>query len=187
MKYSPASEFFYCLGYSSRQPLIGLKISRDRLKISKRTSKNLDLELTSSDRLNLKEVNMTIAEVGKQFGISPDTLRYYEKIGLIPPIKKNNSGIRDYGEADLKWIEFIKCMRSAGLTIEVLLEYVELFRQGEATNAARKDLLIEQRNQLAAKLEELKKTIDKLDYKIEGYENAISQKEKELLNTADLI
>jgi DNA-binding transcriptional MerR regulator len=145
------------------------------------------LELTPSDRLNFKEVDMTIAEVGKQFDISPDTLRYYEKIGLIPPIRKNNSGIRDYDEADLKWIEFIKCMRSAGLTIEVLLEYVELFRQGEATIAARKDLLIEQRKQLLAKMEELKKTIDKLDYKIKGYEDSILQKEKELLNKPDLI
>ena len=130
---------------------------------------------------------MTIAEVCKEFDISPDTLRYYERIGLIPPIKKNKSGIRDYGETDLKWVEFIKCMRSAGLTIEVLIEYVELFRQGEATIAVRKDLLIEQRNQLAAKLEDLKKTIAKLDYKIEVYENAILKKEKDLLNTEDLI
>ncbi|TEB14661.1 HTH-type transcriptional regulator AdhR [Pelotomaculum sp. FP] len=116
---------------------------------------------------------MNIAEVSKQLDISPDTLRYYERIGLIPPVKRNKSGIRDYGETDLKWIEFIKCMRSAGLMVEVLIEYVELFRQGEETIAARKNILIEQRNQLAAKMEDLKKTIDKLDYKIEVYENAI--------------
>jgi MerR family transcriptional regulator, aldehyde-responsive regulator len=78
-------------------------------------------------------------------------------------------------------------MRSAGLTIEVLIEYVELFRQGEATIAVRKDLLIDQRNQLVAKMEELKKTIDKLDYKIEVYEDAILKKEKELMNMEDLI
>ena len=130
---------------------------------------------------------MTISEVCKQFDIAPDTLRYYEKIGLIPPVKKTKGGIRDYGETDLKWIEFIKCLRSAGLTIEVLLEYVALFRQGEATIAARKELLIEQRNQLAAKLAELQKTIAKLDHKIDVYEKAILKKEKELLNTEELI
>lgn len=130
---------------------------------------------------------MNIAEVSKQLDISPDTLRYYERIGLIPPVKRNKSGIRDYGETDLKWIEFIKCMRSAGLMVEVLIEYVELFRQGEETIAARKNILIEQRNQLAAKMEDLKKTIDKLDYKIEVYENAILKKEKELMNMEDLI
>ena len=129
---------------------------------------------------------MNIAEVSKQFDISPDTLRYYERIGLIPPVKRKN-GIRDYGETDLKWIEFIKCMRSAGLMIEVLIEYVELFRQGEETIATRKNILIEQRNQLEAKMEDLKKTINKLDYKIEVYENAILKKEKELLNMEDLI
>ncbi len=123
---------------------------------------------------------MTIAEVCKKFAISPDTLRYYERIGLIPPIKKNSRGNRDYGESDLSWIEFIKCMRSAGLTIEVLIEYVELFKQGETTIAARKTLLLEQRNQLVTKLEELKTTIAKLDYKIDIYEKAISNKEQKL-------
>ena len=130
---------------------------------------------------------MTITEVSKQSDISPDTLRYYERIGLIPTIKRNKNGIREYGETDLKWIEFIKCMRSAGLTIEVLIEYVELFRRGEGTIAARKDILIEQRNQLAAKMEDMKKTIDKLDHKIKIYENTILKKEKELLNMVDLI
>lgn len=130
---------------------------------------------------------MTIAEVCKSFDISPDTLRYYERIGLIPAIKRNASGIRDYGEADLKWIEFIKCMRKAGLTIEVLLEYVELYRRGEETVAARKDLLIEQRSQLMAKMEIMQNSIDKLNYKIEVYEDAFLKREKELLSPEDLI
>lgn len=121
---------------------------------------------------------MTIAEVSKQLDISPDTLRYYERIGLIPPIKRNNSGIRDYEETDLKLIEFIKCMKSVGLTIEVLIEYVGLFMQGEETSATRKDILIEQRNQLVGRMEDIKNTIDKLNFKIEGYENAILKKKK---------
>jgi DNA-binding transcriptional MerR regulator len=111
----------------------------------------------------------------------------YERIGLIPRIKRNKSGIRDYGEVELKRIEFIKCMRSAGLTIEVLIEYIRLVGQGEETIAARKDILIEQRNQLVARDEEIKKTIAKLGHKIEVYENAMIKREKELLSIEDLI
>ena len=89
---------------------------------------------------------MTIAEVSKLVDLSNDTLRYYERIGLIPPVHRNKSGIRDYDEEDIRWVEFIKCMRSAGLPIEALIEYVSLFRQGDDTADARKALLIEQRS-----------------------------------------
>jgi len=62
---------------------------------------------------------MTITEVSKKYELSPDTLRYYERIGLLPSVNRNKGGIRDYTEEDCKWIEFIKCMRGAGLPIEV--------------------------------------------------------------------
>lgn len=123
---------------------------------------------------------MTIAEVSKRFELSQATLRYYERIGLVPEIKRNKSGIRDYDEEDCRWIEFIKCMRSAGLPIEVLIEYVALFQKGDETIEARKELLTEQRKQLIEKMEEMKKTIERLDYKIERYEKTVAKKEKEL-------
>lgn len=91
---------------------------------------------------------MTIAEVSRQFDITPDTLRYYERIGLIPPVPRTKSGIRDYDQTSCSWIEFIKCMRAAGLQIEALIEYVALFQQGDSTIGARKALLLEQRDQL---------------------------------------
>lgn len=125
---------------------------------------------------------MKIAEVSEQYGISPDTLRFYERIGLIPPVNRNRGGIRDYSEIDIRWIEFIKCMRSAGLPIEVLIEYVRLVQQGDQTIEARKEILKEQREQLAARIMEMQKTLDLLDYKIKVYENAILEKEKELLS-----
>ena len=123
---------------------------------------------------------MKIAEVSERYGVSPDTLRYYERIGLIPPVNRNGGGIRDYREIDIKRVEFIKCMRSAGLPIDVLIEYVALVDQGDQTIQARKDILIEQRAQLAARMAEMQKTLDLLDYKIEVYENAILKKEKEI-------
>ena len=62
---------------------------------------------------------MRISEVSEKCGVSSDTLRYYERIGLLPPVNRNNDGIRDYGELDFRRVEFIKCMRSVGLPIEV--------------------------------------------------------------------
>lgn len=123
---------------------------------------------------------MKIAEVSEQYTISSDTLRYYERIGLIPPVNRSVSGIRDYNETDLKRVEFIKCMRSAGLPIEALIEYVGLVQQGDKTIAARKAILKEQREQLAARMKEMQKTLDLLDYKISVYENTVLTKEKEL-------
>ena len=89
---------------------------------------------------------MTITEVSKKFDLSADTLRYYERIGLIPPVPRNKSGIRDYGEESCNWISLMKCMRKAGVQIEALIEYVALFQKGESTAPARKMLLVEQRN-----------------------------------------
>jgi DNA-binding transcriptional MerR regulator len=123
---------------------------------------------------------MAIAEVSKKFDISQDTLRYYERIGLIPRVNRNKSGIRDYTEEDCRWVEFIKCMRSAGLTIEVLIEYVALFQQGDETTEARKELLIEQRKQLILRMEDMKKTLERLDGKIATYEQAVVKAEKTL-------
>ncbi|ADL68414.1 transcriptional regulator, MerR family [Thermoanaerobacterium thermosaccharolyticum DSM 571] len=123
---------------------------------------------------------MTIAEVSEKYDISQDTLRYYERIGLIPPVNRNKSGNRDYTEEDCKWVEFIKCMRNAGLSIEVLIEYVALVAQGDETIEARKELLIEQRNHLIKKIEDMNETLERLNYKIEVYEGLLVEKEKEL-------
>ena len=128
---------------------------------------------------------MRIAEVSEQCDISPDTLRYYERIGLLPPVNRSESGIRDYDEIDLKRVEFIKCMRSAGLPIEVLIEYVSLVQQGDQTSEARKEILVEQQAQLAARMEEMQKTLDLLEYKIEVYEKALLKKEKEIVQTRE--
>ena len=128
---------------------------------------------------------MKIAEVSEQYSISSDTLRYYERIGLIPPVNRNMSGIRDFNETDVKRVEFIKCMRSAGLPIEVLIEYVGLVQQGDKTIEARKEILREQRGLLVARMEEMQKTLDILNYKISVYENAVLKKEKEMIQAED--
>ncbi len=128
---------------------------------------------------------MRISEVSEQSGISSDTLRYYERIGLIPPVNRSEGGIRDYNEIDLRRVEFIKCMRSVGLPLEVLIEYFKLVQRGDQTIEARKEILIEQRAQLAAKMEEMQKTLDFLDYKISVYEDVVLKKENEMVLIQD--
>lgn len=125
---------------------------------------------------------MTIAEVAKKYDMSADTLRYYERIGLIPAVGRSKSGIRNYTEENCRWIGFIKCMRSAGLPIDVLSEYVRLFQQGDETVEARKNLLVEQREQLSARIQEMERTLERLDDKITHYEMTVMQGEKQLKN-----
>ena len=115
---------------------------------------------------------MTISEVSKKYGLTQDTLRYYERIGLIPYINRTSSGIRDYTEEACKWIEFIKCMRLAGLPIETLIEYVALDQEGDSTITARKELLVEEREKLIERIKEMQKTLERLNHKISRYEEA---------------
>jgi DNA-binding transcriptional MerR regulator len=128
---------------------------------------------------------MTIAEVSARYDLSQDTLRYYERVGLIPPVTRTPSGLRDYRESDLRWVEFIKCMRGAGVSIEALVEYVALFRQGPSSIAARKALLVDQRRQIAGRIEELQAALQRLDKKLDGYEQRMLKIEENLYQSPD--
>ena len=120
---------------------------------------------------------MTIAEVSKKYELSADTLRYYERIGLVPPVPRNKSGIRDYDTESCQWVELMKCMRSAGVQIEALIEYVALFQQGDESIGARLAVLIEQRDQLVERMAEMQRSLDRLDDKIERYDQGLMTKE----------
>ncbi|MCI8600317.1 MAG: MerR family transcriptional regulator [Oscillospiraceae bacterium] len=113
---------------------------------------------------------MTITEVSRRYGLSADTLRYYERVGLIPAVHRTPGGIRDYTDEDCSWVEFVKCMRSSGLPVEAVSEYVSLSQQGESTYEARRQLLIEQRRGLEERMAEMQRTLDRLNAKIERYE-----------------
>ena len=124
---------------------------------------------------------MTIDEVSKKVNLSADTLRYYERIGLIPEVNRTESGIRNYTEEDLGWIEFSKCMRNAGMSIEALIEYIKLYKKGDVTLEARKQLLISQKDVIKERLEEIQNTFDRINYKIKNYEKILVEREKDLL------
>lgn len=112
---------------------------------------------------------MTIAEVSKKYDLTQDTIRYYEKEWLIPTVPRTESGIRNFDEESCNWIEFIKCMRNAGLEIEVLKQYVDLFKQGKSTVTKRKELLEKQRKKLLEKQKNINETLERLEYKIKLY------------------
>lgn len=124
---------------------------------------------------------MTIAEVAARFDLTQDTLRYYEKVGLIPKVKRTSGGIRNYTEYDCGWIDFIKCMRNSGVQVDALVEYVKLFEQGASTADARKQILIRERDRIATQVSEMQSTLDRLNTKIERYEKDIIPFEKELV------
>lgn len=122
---------------------------------------------------------MTISEISKKYDLTTDTLRYYERIGLLTNIPRNKNGIRNYSENNCQRIEFIKCMRNAGVEIEILIEYMKLLDTGKSTVKARKELLEEQREKLLEKQKNINETIDRLNYKIKIYEEISSGKRKD--------
>lgn len=121
---------------------------------------------------------MTISEVSRKYDIPPNTLRYYERIGLIPHVNRNKNGVRDYTEVDCGWVEFIKCMRGVGIPLEIMIEYVALYQKGDEAIEARLELLIEQRQMLREKTEDMQKMLERMDYKIELLNEEYLQRQK---------
>ena len=124
---------------------------------------------------------MKIAEVSKEYGLSADTLRYYERIGLLPNVTRTASGIRDYSEQDCARV---KCMRAASVSIEALIEYMALYDQGDSTLEARKTLLEEQRALVEQRIAEMQDGLDRLNFKIDNYDKTIRDCEKKLRGEA---
>ena len=116
---------------------------------------------------------MTIKEVSEKYDISQDTLRYYERVGLIPAVSRTSGGIRNYDDEALGWVENAVCMRSAGVPIEALIEYVKLFQEGDSTIQARLELLQEQLTGLEEQKAHIEATMKRLNYKISCYEKAV--------------
>lgn len=124
---------------------------------------------------------MTIDEVSKKFDLTKDTLRYWERIGLLPNIERNASGYRKYNKYALNWIYYIMILRKAGMSIEALSEFVKLVREGDQTIAARKSLFTEQRDALIEQRDNINKTLRYLDFKIDHFEDHMLGYEKEKL------
>lgn len=125
---------------------------------------------------------MNISEVATKFEMTPATIRYYEKQGLIPPITRNNSGVRDFQQEDLNWVEFIKCMRDSGLSIDSLAKYSELYQQGDSTLVARKKILLDEYQKLLEKQRLINGTVDRLEKKLDNYDHMIQECEQQMFS-----
>lgn len=126
---------------------------------------------------------MNISEVAAQFEMTPATIRYYEREGLIPPITRNESGTRDFQEDDLNWVEFIKCMRDSGLSIDSLAKYSELYQQGDSTLVERKKILISEYQKLLEKQRLINGTVARLEQKLENYDQMIQECEQQMFSS----
>ncbi|EAK8930576.1 MerR family transcriptional regulator [Listeria monocytogenes] len=120
---------------------------------------------------------MNIKQAADMFGLTVDTLRYYERVGVIPPVHRNESGYRDYKTNDLNWVYLVKNLRNAGLSVESLIEFATLAQLRETQNveAAQKQVLVDQLKELDEKLAEMKKVRELLVYKIDSYDSHIAQ------------
>jgi DNA-binding transcriptional MerR regulator len=124
---------------------------------------------------------MNISAVAEKYNLTASTIRYYERIGLIPEVSRNSGGIRTFDQNDLKWIDFISCMKAAGLPLDVLKRYTELVREGDKTLEERKNILIRERTELKKRVVEVEEVINKLDHKINDYEGLLLEKEQKMI------
>ncbi len=118
-------------------------------------------------------MKMTIRQVSEKYSISQDTLRYYEKVGMIPPVTRTAGGIRDYQERDLGWVELALCLRNAGMSVEAMVEYVRLSQEGDSTKKDRLELLKKQREAIVERRDRIDRALERLDSKIAHYEKAV--------------
>lgn len=124
---------------------------------------------------------MLIKEVSEKTGISIDNLRYYERIGLIPPVPRTESGIQNYDEMSIHWIEFAMRFKKAGVPLEAIHEYIQLALQGESTKEARREILLETKAELEKKIRDMQDTMDVINYKIDTYDQKCEPVTNELI------
>lgn len=125
---------------------------------------------------------MTIREIAAKTNMSTDTLRYYERIGLLPPVPRNAAGIRNYDEYFVNFINFIKKLKASGMSLEHIIDYIRLAEMGDATIQERKELLAEARETLLDKINSLQLVAELADYQLRNYENLLQPETYALLN-----
>lgn len=125
---------------------------------------------------------MTIREIAAKTNMSTDTLRYYERIGLLPPVPRNAAGIRNYDEYFVNFINFIKKLKASGMSLEHIIDYIRLAEMGDATIQERKKLLAEARETLLDKINSLQLGAELADYQLRNYENLLQPETYALLN-----
>lgn len=120
---------------------------------------------------------MKISDVSKKFSISIQTLRYYEREGLIPAIHRDSNGVRDYQKDELYWIHYVQTLRNSGVTVASIKKYVGLVQKGSETREQRKQILLEQRQALLKKRAQIDDALKHMDIKLESYDTYVIELE----------
>lgn len=118
---------------------------------------------------------MNIKQVADMFDLTVETIRYYERVGVIPPVERDKNGYRVFKKRDLNWVFLAKSLRNAGLSIESLIEFAALSQFTDDKRLAQKDILNEQLKELNGKIEEMVRVRDLLEYKIETYDEHLAK------------
>ncbi|KJY38733.1 MULTISPECIES: MerR family transcriptional regulator [Streptomyces] len=119
--------------------------------------------------MNLTETRYTISEVEARTGLTQHTLRWYERIGLMPHVDRSHSGQRRFSDKDLHWLGFVGKLRATGMSVADMVRYAELVREGDHTVDERRELLERTRREVLARVAELTDALEVLDFKIALY------------------
>lgn len=124
----------------------------------------------------------SIGEVAAKTGLSTYTLRFYEKEGLLPNIRKNSAGLRRFSEDDLGWLYILDCLKSTGLPLKEIRHYFELIKRGDKTLAERLQIFENQKIRLEKQIEILQNNMEKINFKIKYYQAAMRDGEKNVFD-----
>lgn len=115
------------------------------------------------------QTRYTISEVEARTGLTQHTLRWYERIGLMPHVDRSHSGQRRFTDKDLDWLAFVGKLRTTGMSVADMVRYAELVREGPHTAGDRRELLERTRGEVRTRIAELTDALAVLDYKIDTY------------------
>lgn len=115
----------------------------------------------------------SIGQVAAKTGLTVHTLRYYEKEGLLPFVHKSSSGLRMFSDDDLGWLSLIECLKETGMSLKGIKQYIDWFREGDSTLPQRLEMFKQQQLKILAQIEQFKKYLQKIDYKVSLYEEAV--------------
>lgn len=117
----------------------------------------------------------SIGQVAQKTGLSTHTLRYYEKEGLLPFVKKSGSGLRIFSDSDLGWLAMIECLKETGMPLKGIKQYIDWFIEGDSTLQNRLDMFRAQKTHIEEQIAQLQKHMEKINYKIKLYEEAVKK------------
>ena len=115
----------------------------------------------------------SIGQAAKISGLTAHTLRFYEKEGLLPFVQKTGSGLRIFSDNDIGWLEMIGCLKGVGMSLKDIKQYIDWFREGDSTLPQRLQMFEQQREHLEAQMAQLQKYMNKINYKICLYSEAV--------------